>query len=339
MIRAVETRTLTGAATSAARPTPTGKVRDIFLARLGDLEERVEKELGRAPAASGPAGEFVFDFVREAWRAGAGIASAATSAAGRRGLLAWLAAAPEVDDLGLDAPMAETVREIVRPLARRWLAVRESRSAALPATGGVLVTLNRSAWPLPVEALVLWAFLCDGRVGSRRMAVMWDDDLPEVPFVSDFFRRIGLVAATPDNALALLERGAVVLAFPEGSAARAKTYDRRYRLARFADSALLGAALEAGARIVPGAVVGSEESYPVLGHLGSLPVTAQFPLFGLLGALPLPLTWSLRLGAPVQYGAAGEDGPGVDAIADAVRGRMAALLGELLAEHRSIVGG
>jgi hypothetical protein len=103
MIRAVETGTRTGSATAAAaRPAPAGKVRDIFLARLGDLEERVEKELGRAPATSGPAGEFVFDFVREAWRAGAGVASAATSAAGRRGLLAWLSAAPEVDDLGLD---------------------------------------------------------------------------------------------------------------------------------------------------------------------------------------------------------------------------------------------
>lgn len=309
------------------------------MARLGELEDRVAKELGRATGASGPAGEFVFDFVREGWRAGASLAGATTSAAGRRGLLAWLSAGPELDELGLDAAMAETVREVVRPLARRWLGVRESKSVALPSEGGVLVTLNRSAWPLPVEALVLWSFLSDGRIGSRRMAVMWDQDLPELPYVGDLLRRIGLVAATPDNALALLERGAVVLAFPEGNAARAKTYDRRYRLTRFADSSLLGAALEAGAQIVPGAVVGNEESYPVLGHLGTLPVTAQFPLFGLLGALPLPLTWSLRLGAPLHYGVTGEEGPGVDAIADAVRGRMAALLGDLLAERRSIVGG
>lgn len=315
------------------------RIGDIFLARLAGLEERVAKELGRGPSAGGPVGEFVLDFVREAWRTGASFAGAASSAQGRRSLLAWLSAGPELDELGFDAATAETVREVVRPLARRWLAVRETKSAALPADGGVLVTLNRSAWPLPVEALVLWAFLSDGRIGPRRMAVMWDQDLPELPYVSDFLRRIGVVAATPDNALALLERGAVVLAFPEGSAARAKTYDRRYRLARFADASLLGAALEAGARIVPGAVVGNEESFPVLGHVGSLPVTAQFPLLGLLGTLPLPLTWSLRLGPALQHGRAGEDAPAVDAIADVVRGRMAALLGDLLAERRTIVGG
>jgi 1-acyl-sn-glycerol-3-phosphate acyltransferase len=338
MIRAVAQGSPTMASSSRRASPASGKVRDIFLARLGDLEERVERELGRAPAAVGPAGEFVFDFVREAWRAGAGLVEAASTAAGRRGFLAWLAAGAETDELGLDAAMAETVREIVRPLARRWLGVRASRSAALP-EGGVLLLCNRSAWPLPVEALVLWAFLGDGRAGSRPMAVMWDADVPELPFVSDFLRRIGLVAATPENALALLERGAVVLAFPEGSSARAKTYDRRYRLTRFADASLLGAAMEAGAHIVPGAVVGSEESYPVLGHVGALPITAQFPLLGVLGLLPLPLSWSLRLGPAVEVGAPGAGAPGIDALADAVRGRMAALLGELLAERQSIVGG
>ncbi len=311
------------------------RISDIFLTRLGELEGRVERELGRSAPAAGPAGEFVLDLVREAWRVGSALAGAATTDAGRRALLSSLAAAPPVDDLGLDAALAETVREIVRPLARRWHGIRESRSAALPAAGAVLILLNRSAWPLPIEALVLWAFLCDGRIGGRRMAVLWDEEIPELPWVSDLLRRIGVVAATADNAAALLERGAVVLAFPEGAAARTKTYDRRYRLARFAAADLLGAALESGARIVPGAVVGSEESYPLLGHLGRLPVTAQFPLLGILGLLPLPIAWSLRLGAAVEYGAAGEDGPGVDAIADAVRARMAAMLGELLSERAS----
>lgn len=328
-----------GSATkAAARPAP-GKISDIFLARLGDLESRVERELGRTAPAAGPAGEFAFDLVREAWRLGSGIAGGATSLAGLRSMLSSFVAGAPVDELGLDASLAEAVREVVRPLSRRWLAVRETRSAALPATGGVLILLNRSAWPLPVEALVLWSFLCDGRLGGRRMAVLWDEDSPELPWVSDFLRRIGVVAATAANASALLERGAVVLAFPEGSAARSRTYEKRYRLARFASVELLAAALESGARIVPGAVVGNEESFPVLGHVGAMPVTAQFPLLGLLGLLPLPVTWSLRLGAAVEYGASGEDGPGVDAIADAARARMSALLGELLSERSSIVGG
>ncbi|HUR28984.1 MAG TPA: 1-acyl-sn-glycerol-3-phosphate acyltransferase [Planctomycetota bacterium] len=213
------------------------------------------------------------------------------------------------------------------------------KSAALPEKGGVLILLNRSPWPLPVEALVLWAFLCDGRVGDRRMVVLWDDDLPDLPWIGDFLRRIGLAGATPENARVLLERGAVVLAFPEGHAARLRTYERRYRLARFDAKGVIGAALEAGARIVPGAVVGSEESFPLLGRVAGLPVTPQFPLLGLFGLLPLPVAWTLRLGAPVEYAFADDEAPPVDAIADAVRARMQALVGELLSQRESIFRG
>lgn len=328
---------MAAAASAAARPGG-AKVSDIFLARLSDLEDRVERELDRPAPSSGPAGELVLDFARELWRLGAGAASAMATSTSRRAALASWAAAGEVDDLGFDAELAQTVRELVRPLARRWLSVRETASATLPDRGGVLVLLNRSAWPMPIEALVLWTFLCDGRTGDRRTVALWDEDLPELPYASDFLRRIGVVAATRENARVLLERGAVVIAFPEGRAARAKTYDRRYRLARFEAKDVLDGALEAGARIVPGAVVGSEESYPLLGYVAGFPMTAQFPLLGLLGLLPLPLAWSLRLGPAVEYAGA-DEAPALDAIADAVRARMQAMIGELLAERRSLVYG
>ncbi len=263
----------------------------------------------------------------------------AADPASRRAAVAGLFAAGPVDEFGVDAALAQTVREVVRPLARRWLGMREGRSAALPERGGVLVLLNRSAWPLPIEALVLWSFVCDGRVGARPMFALWDDDLPELPYFSDFLRRIGIVAASVDNCRQLLERGAVLLAYPEGRAAASKTYDRRYRMARFADKALIQSALAAGASIVPGALVGSEESYPVLGFLRAIPVTPQFPVLGLLGLLPLPLGWSFRLGAPVEYAVGERERPDIDGIADAVRARIQALLGELLAERGSIIGG
>lgn len=318
---------------------------DIFLARLGQLEKGVEEELGRRGPSGGPLSEFVMDLASEAWRGGTALFEAATTSAGRRRMLAdWTAASP-VDELGLDSELAETTWEILRPLARRWLGLREQEGAGLPETGGVLVLLNRSGWPLPVEALVLGAFLCDGRVGRRRLAVLWDDGLleAEVPYLSDLLRRLGVVAATAENASALLERGAVVLAFPEGRAAIAKTYDRRYRLARFEGKDLLAAAVEASARIVPGAVIGVEESFPILGHLpdalGSFPVTAQFPLLGPFGLLPLPATWKVRLGAPIEVARPDSQGPSTDALADAARARMQAMIGELLSRRERSFGG
>ncbi len=327
----------TAAHTGGARTR--GTLGDLFARRLADLERRVERELDRPVDAGGPVAELVLDLARETWRAGSSLAAVATSLAGGRSLLASLLSGPPLDDLGLDDELAGTFREVLRPLARRWLGFREVRSAALPERGGVLVLLNRSPWPLPLEALVLWAFLCDGRVGERRMVVLWDDDLPDVPWLGDFLRRIGLAGATPENARVLLERGCVVLAFPEGRAARERTYERRYRLARFDAKGVIAAALETGARIVPGAVVGTEESFPLLGRVAGLPVTAQFPLLGPLGLLPLPVAWTLRLGSPVEYSVKDDEAPPVDAICDAIRGRVQALVGELLAQRESILRG
>jgi hypothetical protein len=73
--------------------------------------------------------------------------------------------------------------------------------------------------------------------------------------------------------------------------------------------------------------------------VAGLPVTAQFPLLGPLGLLPLPVAWTLRLGAPVEYTVTGDEAAPVDAVCDAVRGRMQALLGELLSRRESILGG
>src|SRR5205823_13388708 len=61
--------------------------------------------------------------------------------------------------------------------------------------------------------------------------------------------------------------------------------------------------------IVPVAVVGAEEIYPVVGRaegVGRLlgvpyvPVTPFFPLLGVLGALPLPTKWFIRSGKPIR---------------------------------------
>ncbi|HXC51020.1 MAG TPA: 1-acyl-sn-glycerol-3-phosphate acyltransferase [Candidatus Limnocylindrales bacterium] len=317
-----------------ARPR-SATVSDIFLARLGALEKRVGIELERSAPSLGPAGEYALHVARLGWRAASSLAAGATTAAGRRELFAaWTAGGP-VDELGFDAGLAESVREIVKPLSRRWLGLHEAGSSAFPERGGVLLLVNRSAWPIPIEALVLWAWLGDGRLAGRRLAVLWDADFPELPYLSDFFRRIGLVAATRENASALLERGAVVLAFPEGVAARTKTYDRRYRLARFDSHGLFAAALESGARIVPGAVLGNEDSYPLLGSFGLIPLTAQFPLLGPAGILPLPVTWTIRLGPALEYGGERQDASATDAIMDAVRARMQACIGELLAVRSS----
>jgi hypothetical protein len=304
------------------------------VARLADLEDRVDRELGRRQQGLGPAGELALDLVRESWRRGARLARELTSG-GPSGLVASWLAGPAVGELGFDERAADAFGEVVHLSASRWVGLGGRPNRELPQDRGVLVLLNRSGWPLPVEAVVLWAWLRHGQPGAgcRPMAVLWHEELPELPWISDFLRKIGLVPATADNAAAVLERGGIVLAFPEGRSASSKTYDRRYRLARFEGTAVLEAAVACESAIVPGAVIGSEESFALLGHIGGLPCTLQFPLFGLFGLLPLPLAWSVCLGAPLSQVSVSAGPATVDDIADTVRARMQALLAEMLADR------
>lgn len=315
------------------RPARAG-VADLFLARLARLEGAVGVELARPARAGSALGALLLDVAREAWGL-AGGASAPDGGARER-------EEPASDEFGVEGRAARRLRQWVQPIADLWLGLEIHAAPRPPERGGVLVACSRSAWPLPVEALVVHAALAERFAAGRPAYVLWAGGAGDWPWVADEARRLGLLAATADNARALLERGAFVTAFPEGDAALAKTYDRRYRLARFADAGLLAAAIEAGAAIVPAALVGNEESYPLLARPGGWPLTLQFPLAGLFGLAPLPLAWSLRLGGEVTYPRLeGEREllPVAEAVADAVRERMQALLAAGLAARRSLVYG
>jgi 1-acyl-sn-glycerol-3-phosphate acyltransferase len=289
--------------------------------------------------ASGPIQDLALDVAREAWRLGSKTMAQLARPQGWMSALALAAASAPTDELGVDRRMADTIADVVRPLARSWLGLEDDQHDALPARGGVLVLFNRSAWPLPVEPLVLWSLLREREGGGRRAYALWDADVCSTPFLGDWLQRIGIVAADPANCRLLLERGSIVIAFPEGSAARAKTYERRYRLERFDHASLLGAAVASGASIVPAAVLGNEESFPVIAHRGSVPITPLFPVAGAAGLLPLPLHWRLRFAPAVEYARVEEGSATLEGLSDAVRARMQAMLGEMIAHRRSIVGG
>lgn len=305
------------------------------------------RELTRPIQASGPLQEFAVDVARESWRLGKRAFRRIVRPARIGRAMALAASSAPTDELGVDERLAASARDALRALGSMWLGLEHDPDRPLPERGGVLVTFNRSGWPLPTEALLMWAVAADLAGRRRDVYVLWEPGVLEQPFVGDRLRRLGVVAATRANARTLLERGAMVVAFPEGAAITAKTYEHRYRLARFDNAFLFEEARSAGARIIPGAVIGNEESYPVLARFGSLPITPTFPAAGLLGLVPLPLRWRVRVGAPVEYPEAGSDQglPGsvgavsAEGLQDAVRARMQAMLGELLSCRRSIVYG
>ncbi len=316
-----------------ARISDPARIQDLFLARLDELERRVAAELVRPVPARGPLAALAGDLGREGLRLAAYAATRLLRPGDLVSALGLALAARPCDVFGIDRSLVTTVRELLPPLARLWLGIDRTPLPELP-SGGVLVTFNRSAWPLPVEAVALWLAI-GSRLGDERLVcALWEPWTLELPLAGTALGRIGIFAASRENVRLLLERGAVVVAFPEGRAAREKTYERRYRLTRFEDDFLISAAIETGATILPGAVAGNEESFPVVGTTGGWPITPVFPLAGLLGTVPLPLRWRVKVGAAVEYPAGDEACDHAAGVADAVRARMQAMLGELLATRR-----
>ncbi|HCF56786.1 MAG TPA: hypothetical protein DFS52_02155, partial [Myxococcales bacterium] len=76
-----------------------------------------------------------------------------------------------------------------------------------------------------------------------------------------------------------------------------KTVTERYRLRPFGRGGFVKLALRTGVPIVPAAIVGNEDSSPLIGRIPlralgrALPITPTFPWLGPLGLMPLPSKW------------------------------------------------
>jgi 1-acyl-sn-glycerol-3-phosphate acyltransferase len=214
----------------------------------------------------------------------------------RRGSLGEIAAA-----LGLAPDDPSLVAEmLLRGLARWWWRVETRGIDRLPAEGPVVVIANRASAPLPFDALIVARALRDAHPARRRVHVVLADDGPRLPGVGALLARLGVARTRSAAAQKLLARGEAVLLFPEDDAAVAgRPFADRYRLARFG-GAFARLAIDAGAPIVPVAVVGAAETQPVLVRLPlGLPVTPTFPWLGVPGLLGLPTKWTLDLGEPL----------------------------------------
>ncbi|MCZ7528028.1 MAG: 1-acyl-sn-glycerol-3-phosphate acyltransferase [Acidimicrobiia bacterium] len=113
-----------------------------------------------------------------------------------------------------------------------------------------------------------------------------------VPVLGTMWSRVGGVTAHPDNAYRLLhDDRQLVLVFPEGTKGTSKPFADRYRLRRFGRGGFVEIAMRAGVPVVPVAVMGSEESMPMLWNVA--------PLARLIGVPYVPVTANQLVYGPV----------------------------------------
>jgi nucleoside-diphosphate-sugar epimerase/1-acyl-sn-glycerol-3-phosphate acyltransferase len=222
----------------------------------------------------------------------------------------------QVDDFGHDPDLVDHVlAPLLRPLYKQWWRVEVRGLEHVPSSGAALVVGNH-AGTLPFDAMMVSLAIHDEHPAHRTLRMLAADLAFTLPLVASLARKSGNTLACEEDARRLLGAGELVGVWPEGYKGLGKPFSDRYRLRRFGRGGFVELALQTGAPIVPVAVVGSEEIYPMIGNLRRaarllglpyLPVTPTFPLLGPLGAVPLPSKWLIEFCPPIETAGYGPD--------------------------------
>jgi 1-acyl-sn-glycerol-3-phosphate acyltransferase len=215
----------------------------------------------------------------------------------------------DVDRWGRSEKVRSLVRTVYDPFDRYWFRTEWEGFEHLPVDGGALLVSNH-AGAIPSDAPVIMHGI-ETKLG-RPVYGLAEYLFRTLPVVGTLWSRVGGVTANPDNAYRLLhDEGQLVLVFPEGTKGTGKLYRDRYTLRRFGRGGFVEIAMRAGVPIVPLAVMGAEESMPILwkSHrmakltgLPYVPVTANMLMFGPLGvAAYFPAKFRVRVLPPVYF--------------------------------------
>jgi 1-acyl-sn-glycerol-3-phosphate acyltransferase len=254
------------------------------------------------------------------------------------------------DPFGMDREIIEIARPFLTFMYTTWWRVTATGLEHVPAQGRALLVANHSG-VLPWDgAMIATAVVHEHPAQNERIVrslhLHWFTTLP---VIAPTLAALGQVPGIPENAIRLLEQDELVCVFPEGLKGVGKLFKDRYKLARFGRGGFVQAALRTQAPIIPVAVVGAEEIYPMLANAEGVaklfgfpyfPLTPFFPWFGLLGVIPLPTRWSITFCPPIATDSyepeAADDPITVLALTEQVREIIQETINQKLAERTSV---
>ncbi|GHG76709.1 lysophospholipid acyltransferase family protein [Comamonas sp. JC664] len=246
-----------------------------------------------------------------------------------------------LDEYGKDPALVERLEPVLEFLYSQYWRVSVQGVVHVPPGAAILVANHSGA--LPYDGLVMSMALTRERPDLREPRWLVEDQVFHAPMVGTLFNRMGAVRACPENALRLLDEHRPLVVFPEGYQALSKPFGERYRLKRFGRGGFVKLALRTGAPIVPVAIVGAEETSPLLGRIPASFLGLPYVPLTPLGPLPLPAKWSIRFGEPIGVEdlppEAADDLGEVQRLTERTRESIQSMLQSLLRERRSVFAG
>ena len=255
----------------------------------------------------------------------------------------------QVDDFGFDPELTDRVLLApLRPLYEKWFRVETRGIENVPSEGGALVVANHSG-TIALDSVMTQLALHDHHPAHRNLRMLGANLVFQTPLMGEIARKSGHTLACNPDAERLLSGGEIVGVWPEGFKGIGKNYSERYKLQRFGRGGFVATALKTKTPIVPTAIVGAEEIYPMIANAKTLarlfglpyfPITPTFPWLGPLGLVPLPSKWIIEFCEPIRTDELGpnaaDDPMLVFNITDQVRETIQQSLYRLLVQRRSV---
>jgi 1-acyl-sn-glycerol-3-phosphate acyltransferase len=233
------------------------------------------------------------------------------------------------DTFGFDPSVLETAARLGRFAYERYFRVDSTGVENVPRSGAAILASNHGG-TLPLDAALIVLDVLYRTHPPRVARPIGDVFIPLLPWVGALFTRLGVVGGARNNFRHLLENGELPLVFPEGVPGIKKGFQHRYELQTWRVGHV-ELAIRHQIPIVPTAVIGAEEAWPLIGRID------RFHLFGApflpipLVPLPLPVRCHVRYGEPIllseQFKPADADDPEVSvAAAEVVKRAVADLI-------------
>ena len=251
----------------------------------------------------------------------------------------------DVDAFGLVPVVAEMVWHVLNGVFYDYFRVEVEGIEHVPTDGPGVLVANHGGAALPYDAAMLALAVMNEASVPRRVRVVGTEIFNMLPTVSHLYRKVGAAYAARDDAREILRRGHLLGAFPEGEQGFMKPVWEAYRVGRLGRGGFAEIAQEAGAPIVPVAILGSEEVHPAVmtsKRLARL-VRIFFPdqrvdeIAVALNPIPLPVRWKIRFLEPIAASAQTDDVDALDMLerSEDVRRSIQSALDDMLAGRRT----
>ena len=212
---------------------------------------------------------------------------------------------PSYDDWGLDLDYIRAWGWWFAFLRKVYWRIDFEGMENIPAAGRAMFVSNHRGF-MPLDAVMHLSLALTERGRVIRFLII--PCLFYFPFLSNFLTKLGGVIASQENAARLFAEENLVGILPEGIRGTFLPYRETYKLRDFSKSAFAQIAIQNQSPIIPAAVIGHAEIFPIIGRIDSaylkkltgwpyFPIAPPFPF---LPVVPLPTKWHVRVLEPIS---------------------------------------